>query len=75
MWYVCGRREIAGRILVRKLKGKRIRLEGSNEVVVTRVTCEVVKLISLALYDKRREIWGCIKVPGIYQLAEELSAF
>jgi hypothetical protein len=43
MWYVCGRREITCRILVGKLKGKRIRLERSNEVIVTHVTWEVVK--------------------------------
>ena len=49
-----------------KLKGKRIRLEGSNEVIITHVTCEVAKLINLAQCDKRRETWGCIKVPGIY---------
>jgi hypothetical protein len=38
MWHVCGRWEIACRILVWKLKGKRIRLEGRNEEIITRVT-------------------------------------
>ena len=56
-------------------KGKRIKLERSNEVIVTHVTWEVVKLINLTQYDKRRETWSCIKVPRIYQLAEEVSAF
>jgi hypothetical protein len=53
--YECGRREIACRILVAKLKIKRIRFERSNEVIFTRVMWEVVKWINLAHYDNRRE--------------------